>query len=183
MASGVTRVIERCDAAIETEVLDLSECQLIQIPDAVFHLMRNTTVKICNISFNVITKIPPKLGSKFSTLTELIIANNKISKLPEELSELQELVKLDISFNTFVSVPRVIYSLQKLKEINAEKNYIIDVDSVNLAEINKSLTLVNLKQNPLSPASHESLSSITSITILLTPREIEDWEKWSEELK
>lgn len=50
-------------------VLDLSECQLMQIPDAVYHLMRHTELKRCDLSGNVITKIPPKFAVKFSLIT------------------------------------------------------------------------------------------------------------------
>ena len=45
---------------------DLSHCQLVQVPDAVYYMMRNTPLVACNISSNVITKIPPKLTVKFS---------------------------------------------------------------------------------------------------------------------
>ena len=48
---------------------DLSECQLMQVPDAVYHLMRHTELKACNLSSNVITKIPPKFAIKFSLIT------------------------------------------------------------------------------------------------------------------
>lgn len=48
---------------------DLSECQLIQVPDAVFHLMRHTELKTCDLSCNVITKIPPKIAVKFNFIT------------------------------------------------------------------------------------------------------------------
>lgn len=50
-------------------VLDLSECQLMQIPDAVYHLMRHTELKTCDLSGNVITKIPAKFAVKFSLIT------------------------------------------------------------------------------------------------------------------
>jgi len=50
---------------------DLSECQLMQVPDAVYHLMRHTALKGCNLSSNVITKIPPKFAVKFSLITGL----------------------------------------------------------------------------------------------------------------
>lgn len=49
--------------------LDLSECQLMQIPDAVYHLMRHTELKRCDLSGNVITKIPAKFAVKFSLIT------------------------------------------------------------------------------------------------------------------
>lgn len=48
---------------------DLSDCQLMQVPDAVYHLMRHTDLNSCDLSNNVITKIPPKLAIKFSTIT------------------------------------------------------------------------------------------------------------------
>lgn len=50
-------------------VIDLSECQLMQVPDAVYHLMRHTELKSCDLSGNVITKIPPKFAVKFSLIT------------------------------------------------------------------------------------------------------------------
>ncbi len=45
---------------------DLSHCQLVQVPDAVYYMMRNTPLVACDLSSNVITKIPPKLTVKFS---------------------------------------------------------------------------------------------------------------------
>lgn len=48
---------------------DLSECQLMQVPDAVYHLMRHTELKTCDLSGNVITKIPPKFATKFSLIS------------------------------------------------------------------------------------------------------------------
>jgi hypothetical protein len=41
--------------------VDLSECQLMQLPDAVFHLMRETPVKSVDLARNVLFKIPAKL--------------------------------------------------------------------------------------------------------------------------
>lgn len=51
------------------KITDLSECQLMQVPDAVYHLMRHTELKRCDLSGNVITKIPPKFAFKFSLIT------------------------------------------------------------------------------------------------------------------
>lgn len=49
--------------------LDLSDCQLVQVPDAVYHLMRNTELRTCDLSSNVIKKIQPKFAIKFSLIT------------------------------------------------------------------------------------------------------------------
>lgn len=41
----------------------------MQVPDAVYHLMRHTELKTCDLSGNVITKIPPKFATKFSLIS------------------------------------------------------------------------------------------------------------------
>lgn len=173
---AIIRVVRRCNDAQESENLDLSQCQLMQVPDAVFHLMRHTTLRSCDLSFNVITKLPPSLGPKFSSITELILANNRLSKLPDEINQLTKVVKLDISHNSFVTLPRVIYSLPKLEELNVEKNFIADVDVPRLRGM-PCLKSANFTQNPLTRDSHEALSGTTTISILLSPRILEDWEK------
>ena len=50
-------------------ITDLSECQLTQIPDAIFLLMKNTSLQSCNLAGNLITKIPTKLATSFSLIT------------------------------------------------------------------------------------------------------------------
>lgn len=39
-----------------------------------------------------------------------------------------------------------------------------------------SLETVNLKNNPLTPRTHEQLSQISKIHVTISPREKEDWE-------
>merc|ERR1712008_505737 len=87
--------------------LDLSCCKLIQVPDALYIIIeeRNIEVTACNLSSNVIKKIPPKLPSKFSLITDLNLSFNKLSALPEELSKCSQLETVDISNNLFVSLP------------------------------------------------------------------------------
>lgn len=41
----------------------------MQVPDAVYHLMRHTELKTCDLRGNVITKIPPKFAVKFNLIT------------------------------------------------------------------------------------------------------------------
>lgn len=58
---------------------DLSECSLIQVPDAVYHLMRHTEVKSCDLSGNAITKISPKFAAKFSVITGELKLDNRMN--------------------------------------------------------------------------------------------------------
>lgn len=172
---AVIRVVGRCNEARENNSLDLSNCQLMQVPDAVYHLMRHTELKTCDLSDNVITKIPPKFAYKFSLITDLNLSHNQMAKLPDECADLGSLERLNISHNTFISLPHCIFKIPKLQQLNASHNYIVDVEVDSLQEA-PSLETVDLQNNPLAPRIHEQLSKITKIRIQLTEREKEDWE-------
>ncbi|XP_044262427.1 leucine-rich repeat protein SHOC-2 isoform X1 [Tribolium madens] len=172
---AVIRVVGRCNEAQGNNNLDLSNCQLMQVPDAVYHLMRHTELKTCDLSDNVITKIPPKFAVKFSSITDLNLSHNQMAKLPDEIADLGALERLDISHNTFISLPNCIFKITKLQQLKASNNHIIDFD-VECMERAPSLETVDLSKNPLSPRCHDQCSAISRIRITLTHREKEDWE-------
>jgi len=124
LGKGVVKVVHRCDEAKENESLDLSDCQLMQVPDAVFMLMKNTTLHSCTLAGNLITKIPPKLAMSFSLVTELNLSSNRISALPSEMSSCSQLETIDISANSFVQLPPVLIEISSLNKVNASKNFI-----------------------------------------------------------
>jgi len=158
--------------------LDLSECQLMQVPDAVFHLMRNTPLQACNLSSNVISKIPPKLAMNFTLLTELDISNNRISSLPVEMVNCSQLESINISANSFIHLPPVLAEIPSLTKVQASKNFIADVD-VEAVVSCPTLEHLNLEENPLKRDVYDELSRVTSIRVILSPRELEDWEDLS----
>lgn len=49
-------------------LLDLSECDLTKVPDAVYMLLKSITVHKCTMANNMLTKIPPKFPSNFKHL-------------------------------------------------------------------------------------------------------------------
>lgn len=53
------------------------------------------------------------------------MSHNQISKLPDELAELQELLRLDISHNAFIALPSVVCRIPQLKRLQANNNSII----------------------------------------------------------
>ncbi|XP_055539908.1 leucine-rich repeat-containing protein 20 isoform X2 [Wyeomyia smithii] len=173
---GIIRVVERCDDAKENNNLDLSECELIQVPDAVYHLMRHTELKTCDLSGNVITKISPKFAIKFSLITDLNLAHNQMARLPDELADLHSLELLDISHNSFITLPAVVFKMRKLRKLRANNNAIIDIDRDEIIA-SDSLELVDLRHNPLTPICHELLSNANvSFRIELSERVKEEWE-------
>ncbi|RUS90115.1 hypothetical protein EGW08_002157 [Elysia chlorotica] len=166
----VAEVVNRCDDAKETHNLDLSGCNLTQIPEAVFLLMRSTTLLTCNLSQNLMKRIPSKLPSKFSSLKELNLATNHLSNLPEELRHLEDLTRLDISHNHFKELPQVVFRIDSLKILSAEENEIVEVDIQRLRAL-PSISEVNLQGNPLASETHSQLVELKDITVLLTPQD------------
>lgn len=150
----------------------------MQMPDAVYHLMRSTPLVSCSLANNVISKIPPKLPLSFNLITELDISNNRISSLPNEMTACSQLESVNLSQNSFVSIPPVLLQIPALAHINANKNFIADVD-VESVEMCSNLEQLNLEENPLSPDSHNKLSNITSIRVTLSVRERAEWEDLS----
>lgn len=174
---GIIRVVSRCEDAKENSNLDLSECSLIQVPDAVYHLMRHTELKSCDLSGNVITKISPKFAVKFNLITELNLSNNQMAKLPDELSDLGSLESLDISHNSFLTLPSVVFKMKKLKKLNANTNKIIEIDFDLLDAENNSLELVDLRWNPLTGICYDILKAAKiGFKIELSERQKEEWE-------
>jgi len=174
------RVVQRCGQAKEEDGgrLDLSDCQLMQVPDAVYHLMRNVTLSGCDLSGNVISKIPPKFAISFNLLTELNLSNNRMSNLPDEMANCNQLESINISSNSYVSIPNVLFSIPSLAKIDARKNFIADVD-VELVSTCSSLETLNLEENPVSSSSYDGLSQVTSVRVHLSPRTLEEWEDLS----
>merc|ERR1712224_1198221 len=167
---GVQKVVVRCEDAEENGgKLDLSSCKLIQVPDALYFMIeeRNIEITACNLSSNVIKKIPPKFPTKFNMITDLNLCHNKLSTLP-----------VDISQNLFISLPNCLFNLPKIIQINAAKNSITDVD-IDMLSTCESLENLNLEDNPLKRDCQENLPSITKKQILTTPRELEEWEDLS----
>lgn len=47
---------------------------------------------------------------------------------------------------------------------------------VERLEAAPSLETVDLTNNPLTPRCHDKLSTVTTVRITISPRELEDWE-------
>jgi len=196
LGAGVVKVVHRCNDAKETKILDLSSCSLTQVPDAVYFLMKaseedthpeeqnqdpfhqKNEIQKCNLSGNLITKIPPKFGFCFQQLTTLDLSANRVSTLPSELIHCSQLQSVDISTNSFVVFPPILLEIESITEIKAKNNFIADVDEQSLKD-HENLELVNLEQNPLDSATHERLSRIESIRIILTDKRVQEWEDLS----
>ena len=179
VGNAVVKVVNKVDEAKESGVLDLSQCSLIQVPEAVYFILRAAEIQKCNLSNNLITKITPQFGgSCFLQLTSLDVSTNRLSTLPRELAACTHLASVDISTNNFVEIPSVLLEMESITHINAKSNFIAEVNDDDL-ENSGSLEEVNLEDNPLTNACHDSLQSVVKIRILISDKKIEDWEDLS----
>ncbi len=60
----------------------------------------------------------------FLSSSGLDLSHNRLSTLPDELTELTQLEMVDISHNSFISVPGCLFAASRVSEINASSNYI-----------------------------------------------------------
>jgi len=79
-------------------------------------------IKYIDLSHNFIPSIPDAISSLAVSLTVLVLSNNKLNSLPESISELSCLKKLDITHNNLVSLPDGLGRLTSLVELNLTGN-------------------------------------------------------------
>merc|ERR1711862_195182 len=150
MGDAVVKVVNRCNDAKESKVLDLSMCSLMHVPEAVYFVLREAEIIKCNLSNNLISKITPQFGgSCFTNLTTLNVSTNS-----------------------------VLLELESVSEINAKSNFITEVNEEEL-ENTESLEVVNLENNKLSASCHDRLKRVDKIRIIISERKLEEWEDLS----
>lgn len=111
----------------------------MQVPDAVYHLMRHTELKTCDLSGNVITKIPPKFASKFSLITSEYIAQEliivKVSRAVLKQVSYCVIVTsssavLNLSHNQMSKLPEELAGLACLSRLDISHNSFITLPQV-----------------------------------------------------
>ncbi|XP_022079560.1 leucine-rich repeat-containing protein 20-like [Acanthaster planci] len=170
MAAGdVTRVVHRCEQASEDCKLDLSHCLLTAFPDAVFHLTRHTTIESCDLSHNLLKKLPAKFAATFVHLKVLDLSSNKLESLQDGLSRLHDLQTLNLANNVLTVFPAaIISSLPKLEVLNLQNNSISDVDCQCLSTASSTLQEINLEGNPLTNNCRTLLKDVMEVNIKMT---------------
>lgn len=75
-----------------------------------------------HISNNFIKEIPERFFEKLPNLKVIDLRDNKITKLPDEVSMLQSLMRLDISNNSLTSLPTSLCTLAHLVSLQVDGN-------------------------------------------------------------
>ncbi|EGD77952.1 hypothetical protein PTSG_09585 [Salpingoeca rosetta] len=151
MASDVARVSRRLQAAKEDNVLDLKECNLKSIPQAIFLVLRAEldTIKAIDLSNNVLQKVSPKL-ELFTGVERLVLSGNPISNW-DFLSLVPTVTELVLDTCQLEQLPPQVYGLTKLRRLSLQGNTITELD-VERTRAWEKLEHLDVTGNPLAPA-------------------------------
>uniref|UniRef100_UPI00358EFF25 leucine-rich repeat-containing protein 20 isoform X2 n=1 Tax=Myxine glutinosa TaxID=7769 RepID=UPI00358EFF25 len=127
VGQSVARVAVKIRQSVEDgRCLDLSDCKLICIPDAVFKMMRAVCahVQVARLNCNELTSLSVRFINTFSKLQELVLQGNRLQRLPDEVARMPRLIYIDLSRNKFQEFPEVVTHSSSLQKICLTENSI-----------------------------------------------------------
>uniref|UniRef100_A0A3Q2PEN6 Leucine rich repeat containing 20 n=1 Tax=Fundulus heteroclitus TaxID=8078 RepID=A0A3Q2PEN6_FUNHE len=170
MAEAVANVARRINATVEEgkDCLDLSNCQLISFPDGVFKVLRTVSenIRIITLAENKIKAISSKFFSTFTQLRELDLQGNILTKLPEEVADMEHMTSINLANNSFAVFPEKLTEIATLERIDLEGNSITELPLEKLSAM-PALKWLNVKSNPLSSSTQCALQSPYKFDVLL----------------
>ncbi|EMY12742.1 leucine rich repeat protein [Leptospira weilii str. Ecochallenge] len=120
-------------------------------------LQNPSKVRVLNLSFQKLSTLPKEIG-ELQNLQTLDLFDNKLTVLPKEILQLQNLQRLDLSHNQLTILPKEIGQLQNLQELNLTGNRLKTLPK----EIGflKKLEILRLYQNEFSSEEKESIQKL-----------------------
>uniref|UniRef100_A0A8C0BXH7 Leucine rich repeat and sterile alpha motif containing 1 n=1 Tax=Buteo japonicus TaxID=224669 RepID=A0A8C0BXH7_9AVES len=105
------------------DILDISKCELSEVPYGAFATCKVLQKKVLIIHTNNLTSLVPKSCSLLSLITVKVIVilnSNKLKELPATMSGLRSLRTLDISENMLQELPRVLAHIRTLETLTLD---------------------------------------------------------------
>ncbi|KAM9324287.1 E3 ubiquitin-protein ligase LRSAM1 [Gastrophryne carolinensis] len=106
------------------DILDISKCELSEIPDAAFSMCRFLQKKVLILHSNFLTQLVPKSCHvlDLATLKVLDLHDNQITSLPVDIDQLTSLRVLNVERNDLRALPDSIGKLVQLQTLNVKGN-------------------------------------------------------------
>ncbi|XP_041098608.1 E3 ubiquitin-protein ligase LRSAM1 isoform X2 [Polyodon spathula] len=148
------------------DILDISACELSEIPASVFSTCKVLQKKVFIVHDNQLTSLVPKSCSITSlvTLKVLDLHENKLTSLPADLGQLRSLQVLNVERNQLQCLPESIGELSQLQTLSVRGNCLSKLPP-SLGSM-KSLRTLDLSENkvrelPTELASVRTLETLT----------------------
>uniref|UniRef100_A0A3P8SVT0 Leucine rich repeat and sterile alpha motif containing 1 n=1 Tax=Amphiprion percula TaxID=161767 RepID=A0A3P8SVT0_AMPPE len=148
------------------DILDISSCELSEVPSSAFSICKVLQKKVLILHNNELRNLLPK-GCDISTLSTLKVLDlheNKLTSLPEDIGKLVALQILNVEKNRLKTLPESIGNLQLLQTLNLKGNSLSELpSSVGSLSSLRTLDLSdnNIGQLPKALAYIRTLESFT----------------------
>ncbi|XP_062411251.1 E3 ubiquitin-protein ligase LRSAM1 [Sardina pilchardus] len=155
------------------DVLDISSCELSEVPSSAISICKVLQKKAFILSDNELKSLIPKGCSVISlfTLKVLDIHNNKLTSLPDDIGQLTSLQVLNVENNHIKGLPQSIGDLCSLKTLNLKGNCLQELPAV-VGHMRSLKTLDfsenNIRELPKDLAHARFLENLTLDTSLMT---------------
>ncbi|KFQ31112.1 E3 ubiquitin-protein ligase LRSAM1, partial [Mesitornis unicolor] len=106
------------------EVLDISKCELSEVPYGAFATCKVLQKKVLIIHTNNLTSLVPKSCSLLSLITVKVLDlhNNQLASLPADIGQLTSLQVLNLERNLLKCLPQSVGDLAQLQMLNVKGN-------------------------------------------------------------
>lgn len=129
------------------DILDISKCELSEIPFGAFATCKVLQKKVLIVHTNHLTSLLPKSCSLLSlaTIKVLDLHANQLASLPEDVGQLTALQVLNVEKNQLTHLPRSIGNLAQLQTLNVKDNRLKELPD-SLGEL-RSLRTLDVSEN------------------------------------
>ncbi|NP_001371072.1 E3 ubiquitin-protein ligase LRSAM1 isoform 3 [Homo sapiens] len=131
------------------DILDISKCELSEIPFGAFATCKVLQKKVLIVHTNHLTSLLPKSCSLLSlaTIKVLDLHDNQLTALPDDLGQLTALQVLNVERNQLMQLPRSIGNLTQLQTLNVKDNKLKELPDT-VGEL-RSLRTLNISGNEI----------------------------------
>ncbi|CAG5867145.1 E3 ubiquitin-protein ligase LRSAM1 isoform 1-T2 [Menidia menidia] len=148
------------------DILDISGCELTEVPSSAFSICKVLQKKVLILHNNELKYLLPKgcCVTTLATLKVLDLHENKLASLPEDIGKLTTLQILNVEKNRLRTLPESIGNLRLLQTLNLKGNCLNELpDSVRSLSSLRTLDLSdnNIVQLPKALAYNRTLESMS----------------------
>ncbi|XP_060056170.1 E3 ubiquitin-protein ligase LRSAM1 isoform X3 [Erinaceus europaeus] len=131
------------------DILDISKCELSEIPFGAFATCKVLQKKVLIVHTNHLTSLLPKSCSLLSlaTIKVLDLHDNQLTALPEDTGQLTALQVLNVERNQLTYLPHSIGNLIQLQTLNLKDNKLKELPDT-LGEL-RSLRTLDISENEI----------------------------------
>ncbi|XP_044743724.1 leucine-rich repeat-containing protein 40-like isoform X2 [Chrysoperla carnea] len=144
--------------------LNIANKELSYVPDSVFEDFAQVQADTIDICKNDLTQVPNGIGLTKDTLVLLNLSANKITELPDFLSECIHLKYINLSKNLITEIPSSYSNLKQLRELNLSNNRFQEISKAIYGI--ERLEILNLSNNQITSIDAESLQALKNLAIL-----------------